>query len=49
MYETIIKNALDEIQKLNETDSDPRTKAIVVTKLQEAILWASKIYYPFDK
>ena len=47
-YENAIKEALEKVQRQgNNPEEDGRTKALVVTKLQEALLWAGKIYDPF--
>ncbi len=41
----MIKKVADDIRGLETSDTDPRVKAIILTKLEEAELWATR----FDK
>lgn len=43
----VISYIFDAIAKLkdeSDTDEDPRAKALTLTKLEEALMWANKIY-----
>lgn len=46
VYEESIRKALLELNLNGGTDEDPRIKAMVKTKLQEALLLAGVIYNP---
>lgn len=35
-----------EISKTDNSEENPRAKALVITKLQEAELWATNLYSP---
>ena len=39
-----IRNARGELIKNDSSEIDPRVRAIVITKLDEAELWIQKIY-----
>ena len=39
-----ILKVMDEVKQLDIDKVDPRVRAIVLTKLEEAQLWASKIF-----
>lgn len=42
-----ICNALGVLKEESNSAEDGRIKSIVITKLQEALLWADRIYRPF--
>ena len=42
----VIREALDFFQKADQTSWNPRVKAIIITKLEEALLWDMKLEKP---
>ena len=43
-----IKLAMKQLRDEGDPNEDGRAKALVMTKLQEALMWSERIYKPFD-